>query len=125
LCRVKDTCSNPGNFDLIVVGTPIYYEHPMKSILEFIDKNGGLKGLKVAVFITCLAASKKIPSPIRNTAIQRYLNSILKRVKGEVIVSKAFKGWLQSPDLSVLEECAEWSEVVLAKTVGHERCSNP
>jgi len=113
ICRPKDPCPNPRNFDLIVVGTPIYYERPMRSVLEFIDRNDGLRGLKVAVFITCFAASKKIPAPIRNAVIRRYLNSVLKHVKGEVVASKVFKGWIRSPDPSVLEECAEWGKTLV------------
>jgi len=113
LCRPKDPCPNPRNFDLIVVGTPIYYERPMRSVLEFIDRSDGLGGLKVAVFITCFAASKKIPAPIRNAVIGRYLNSVLKHVKGEVVASKAFKGWLRDPGPSVLKECAEWGKTLV------------
>ncbi len=116
LCRARDPCPNPRNFDLIVVGTPIYYERPMRSVLEFIDRNDGLRGLKVAVFITCFATSKKIPSLIRNAVVRRYLNSVLKHVKGEVVASKAFKGWMRGPDLNVLRECAEWGDA-LAKAV--------
>jgi len=108
LCRPKDSCPNPRDFDLIVVGTPIYYERPMRSVLEFIDRSNGLRGLKVAVFITCFAASRKIPSPIRNAVIRTYLNSVLKHVEGEVIASKAFRGWLRGPDPAVLKECSEW-----------------
>ena len=116
LCRPKDPCPDPRDFDLIVVGTPIYYERPMKSVLEFIDRNDGLVGLKVAVFITCFAASKKVPAPIRNAVIRRYLNSVLKHVKGEAVASKAFRGWLRGPNPGVLKECVEWGEA-LAKIV--------
>lgn len=116
LCRPRDPCPNPRNFDLIVVGTPIYYERPMKSVLEFIDRNEGLGDLKVAVFITCFAASKRIPAPIRNAVIRIYLNSVLKHVKGKVVASKAFRGWLRGSDPEVLKECAEWGKA-LAKVM--------
>ena len=116
LCRARDPCPNPRNFDLVVVGTPIYYERPMRSVLEFIDRNDGLRGLKVVVFITCFAASKKIPSLIRNAVVRKYLNSVLKHVKGEVVAFKAFKGWVRGPDLGMLGECTEWSEA-LAKAM--------
>ena len=72
LCRVKSSCPDPGSFDLIVVGSPIYYERPMRSLIDFIDENGGLRGLKVAIFVTCLAASEKLPTLIRNNKKRGY-----------------------------------------------------
>ena len=113
LCRVKGFCPDPRSFDLIVVGTPIYHEYPMKSVLEFIDRNGGLRGLKVAIFITCLAASKKIPSPIRNAVIKRYLSLVTRHIDGKLVASKAFMGWLRDPDPGTFEECVEWVKALV------------
>ncbi len=115
LCRARDQCPDPKSFNLVIVGSPIYYEHPMETVLEFIDKNNGLEGLRVAVFITCFAASKRIPAPIRNTVVKRYLNMILKHVKGKVIAYKPFKGWLREPDPNILKECATWIKHLLTR----------
>ena len=108
MCRASEQCPSLEVFDLIVLGSPIYYERPMKSVTEFIDRNKGLAGFKVAVYITCFVASREVPSPIRNFVIRKYLGSILKHVRGEVVASKAFKGWWRSRDEHVLEECIEW-----------------
>ena len=108
ICRPSRSCPDPHSFDLVIIGTPIYYERPMKSIIEFIEKNSGLRDCNVAVFITCLVASKKVPRPIRSIVIKRYLNSVLKHVRGNVVAAKVFKGWLEKPDEDVTRECIEW-----------------
>ena len=126
VCRARGSCPDPKSFDLVVVGAPIYHEYPMRSVLEFIDRNSGLEGLRVAVFITCLAASRRIPAPIRNAATRRYMSLVLKHVRGEVVASRVFKGWLREPDPSVLRECAEWG-AALAKAMdeGARRLQGP
>ncbi len=108
VCKPNQSCPDPRSFDLVIIGTPIYYEHPMKSIIGFIEKNSGLQNCRVAVFITCFVASRKIPKPIRDTVIKRYLNSVLKHIRGNVVAVRVFKGWLQKPDEDVIKECMEW-----------------
>ncbi len=40
------------DYDLIVVGTPIYNEKPMKSVRDFL-KRGDLRNKNVALFVVC------------------------------------------------------------------------
>ncbi len=87
VCRARDSCPSPRGFDLVVVGTPIYCERPMRSVLKFIGENEGLKGLRVAVFITCLATHNRIPSLIRNIIARVYLGSVVKHVNGKLVAS--------------------------------------
>jgi len=53
--------------DLVVVGTPIYYERPLQEVMRFLDENEGLEGKKVAVFILCIASRLEGPTPRDST----------------------------------------------------------
>ena len=115
MCRIGGECPDPRGYDLVIVGSPIYYEQPMRSVIEFIEENNGLRGCRVAVYIVCLAASQRIPAPIRNTVIGRYLGLVLKHIRGEVAASRAFRGWLRKRDEEVLRECKEWCRLLIEK----------
>ncbi len=108
VCKLGDACPDPIGYDLVVVGSPVYYERPMPSVIDYLVRHGGLEGVRVAVFITCFAASKRVPRPFREAVAGHYIAQILKHVKGEVTAVKAFKGWLRKPDASMLKECGEW-----------------
>ncbi|RLG90726.1 MAG: hypothetical protein DRO16_01670 [Thermoprotei archaeon] len=108
VCKPSQSCPDPHDFDLVIIGTPIYYERPMKSIIEFIEKNSGLHNCRVAVFLTCFIASKKVPKFIRNIILKKYLDSVMKHIKGNILSFRAFKGWLWKPDEDVIRECIEW-----------------
>jgi len=110
VCRVSAGCLDPVSYDLVVVGSPTYYERPMPSVTDYVDRHGGLEGMRVAVFITCLAASRRVPDLFREAVTRRYIGQVLKHVKGEVIAARAFKGWLRRPDQSTLKECSEWDK---------------
>ncbi len=115
ICRVGEKCPDHRSCDLVIVGSPIYYEHPMRSVIRFIEENNNLENCRIAVFITCYAASKRIPAPIRYRVVGRYLGLITEHVRGDVIDSKAFKGWLRKPDMETLRECREWCYTLLRK----------
>lgn len=84
--------------------------------MNFLDKHGGLKGLRVVFFITCLAASEKIPAFIRKPVINRYLSIISSHIRGDILAHKVFRGWIAKPGRRVLEvvleECREWCESI-------------
>ncbi len=115
MCRIGGECPDPRGYDLVIVGSPIYYEHPMRSVIEFIEENNGLRGCRVAVYIVCLAASRRISAPIRNTVTGRYLGLVLKHIRGEVAASRAFRGWLRRRGEEVLRECREWYCLLIEK----------
>ena len=51
---------NSFDYDLIIIGSPIFIGKPMKSIEDFIVANyGNLKNRKVAIFVTCWAMATK------------------------------------------------------------------
>jgi flavodoxin len=49
--KIAETRKNPGDFDLIVVGTPIWSSSPTPAIRTYLSKHD-LAGKKVAVFCT-------------------------------------------------------------------------
>ena len=117
VCRAREGCPDPSGYDLVIVGSPIYYERPLPEVISFLDRHGGLEGVKVAVFITCLAASERIPSFIREAITRKYLAKLLNRVRAEVVSTRVFKGWLRRPDPSIVAECRRWCTELLSKGV--------
>ncbi len=113
--RVSREQPDLGDCGLVVLGTPIYFERPMKTVTGFIDGNNGLEGRRVAVYITCFMASRKISSPIRDRIVGWYLGQVIKHVRGEIIGSTAFSGWIRRPDKEALRRCREWSRRIIEK----------
>jgi len=103
--------------DLVIVGAPVYYERPLPEVLRFIEEQGGLAGKKVAVFI--LSMAQKFGKHGREYAERRYLRLIMEPIKGDVISSRVFEGWLFRKNETTIKEAQTWAEEVV-KLVGGE-----
>jgi len=80
---VDVTSEDVASADIIVIGSPIYMEKPMKSILSFLEKNmENLKLKNIALFIVCIRLSKG----------GKYLEKLRSHVKGSIILDKVFGG---------------------------------
>jgi|Deesub1362B_J571_1020462.scaffolds.fasta_scaffold00031_32 menaquinone-dependent protoporphyrinogen oxidase len=98
--------------NLVVIGSPIYYERPLKSVLRFLELNEEeLRNKKIAVFIVCIA---EIFGNIgREYAQKRYVGALLKRISGDVIKTGIIKGWFKNPDFSQKENAQKWIREVI------------
>lgn len=95
------------DYDVFIVGLPIYYEKPMKSVVDFLQKNKDkLSSKKVAVFIVCLATSLgKLASWYVK---RRYLKPLEKSAGRSLVKSGVFKGWIRKPNYSEKERVVKW-----------------
>jgi len=75
----------PLNYDLIVAGTPIYYDHPMDSVLRFLGRDD-LRGHSLALFVVCYAGV----FGMRNFMVRRYLDELQHLCKGHTIYETSF-----------------------------------
>jgi flavodoxin len=50
--QIAETKLSPVEYDLIIVGTPVWAWSPTPAIRTYIEKNSGLSGKKVALFFT-------------------------------------------------------------------------
>ncbi len=111
--RVSHVKENPEikNCDLIIVGAPIYYESPLAEVREFITQHNGLEGKKVAVFILCIA--DRFGKFGKRYTERRYINTMCKLVKGEIIARKVFDGWILNENEKTLVEAGKWAKRVV------------
>jgi len=95
------------DYDLFIIGSPIYWEKPMKSVVDFITAHGDdLKDKKVAIFVVCLA--EVFGRHAKKYAENYYLKPLEDKVPGSPIKSAIFKGWLKTPDDKQRERCINW-----------------
>jgi menaquinone-dependent protoporphyrinogen oxidase len=73
------------NYDLIVAGSPIYGDHPMASVLDFLCRDD-LRGHSLALFVVCYAGV----FGMRNFMVRRYLDELQSPCKGNTIYETSF-----------------------------------
>lgn len=101
-------------YDLFIIGSPIYWEKPMKSVVDFLSSNrDNFKDKKVAIFVVCIAEifGKGTEKYIKN----HYLKPLEENVSGSLIKSKSFKGWLRKPDCRQEKNVKKWVREVMKK----------
>jgi len=65
ICNVNNVSSL--NYDLILVGSPIYFGKPLKSVISFLDdKRDELKNKRIIPFVVCIRNGKKYLSKLKN-----------------------------------------------------------
>jgi len=100
------------DYDLFIVGSPIYYEKPLKSIVNFLSANEEiLQTKKLAVFVVCMAQlfGKTTKKYIKN----RYLKSLEKKVSGTLLGKIAFRGWLKKPNYNEKKNVENWAKYLI------------
>jgi menaquinone-dependent protoporphyrinogen IX oxidase len=91
------------NYDLIIVGCPIYNETPSARIIRFLDKNKDfLKNRKLALF-TVSVPFDMTPDRAKRFAGQKDVKPLFDHVAGQVIASKAFLGKIDLKEMSELD----------------------
>jgi menaquinone-dependent protoporphyrinogen oxidase len=73
------------DYDLIAVGTPIYNDKPMESIIQFLGRRS-LSNKSVAIFIVCFAGI----FGMRNFMVRKYLEELKAACRGKVIKTTSF-----------------------------------
>ncbi len=83
--------------DLFIIGSPIYYEKPMKTVLDFIETHReNLKGKPVAVFVICMA--QLFGNPTKRHIDKYYIAPLVDRLPEKPVDIAVFKGWLRKSD---------------------------
>jgi len=97
-CKVNDVESL--DYDLIVIGSPIYGQKPLKSIDTFLEKNRNvLAKKKVALFIVC----GDHPYPEYTSHVTQFLQDFEKKLDNTPVAIQAFGGYLDLKDLDEKE----------------------
>ncbi|USS40150.1 flavodoxin domain-containing protein [Thermococcus aggregans] len=94
--------------ELIIIGTPIYYERPLKSVLEFLEKHSAeLEDKKTAVFIVCFAVA--FGSLVRWHIQNHYIKPLVEKIPGEIIGTLVLKGGIGSVSEGEIEKAKRWA----------------
>jgi menaquinone-dependent protoporphyrinogen oxidase len=97
-CKVNDVDSL--DYDLIVIGSPIYGQKPLKSIDAFLEKNRNvLAEKKVALFIVC----GDHPYPEYTSHVSQFLQDFEQKLNNTPVAIQAFGGYLDLKDLDEKE----------------------
>jgi menaquinone-dependent protoporphyrinogen oxidase len=105
--RVSEVTTLEG-CELVIVGTPIYYEKPLKSILEFLEKHSSeLKGKKVAIFVVCFAVAfgSLVGWHIQN----HYIKPLKERIHGEIVDTLVLRGGIGNIGEGEIEKAKRWA----------------
>ena len=105
--RVSEVATLKG-CELIIIGTPIYYERPLKSILEFLEEHSSeLENKKTAIFIICFAVA--FGSLVRWHIQNHYIKPLMERIPGEVIDTLVLKGGIGNVSEGETEKAKRWA----------------
>ncbi len=93
--------------DLFIIGSPIYYERPMKTVLDFIESHSeDLKGKPTAIFVICMA--QLFGNPTKRHIERYYITPLVDRLPEKPVDIAVFKGWLRKTDRDQKEIAVNW-----------------
>ncbi|HBB28975.1 MAG TPA: hypothetical protein DC000_06970 [Clostridiales bacterium] len=104
---IKKVCEVDSlDYDIIIIGSPIFIGKPMRSIENFIINNKEkLRDKKIAVFVTCWAMATKY-----GDASKEFLNQIKKNLPpSDLICEKALPGKL------LLDKISEKDKLIMGR----------
>ena len=105
--RVSEVATFKG-CELVIIGAPIYYERPLKSILEFLEEHSSeLENKKTAIFIICFAVA--FGSLVRWHIQNHYIKPLMERIPGEVIDTLVLKGGIGNVSEDETEKAKRWA----------------
>ena len=97
----------PEDCSFFIVASPVYYERPLKSVLEYVKEHEEFRGKKAFALIICT-----VPKALEDYAKRMYLAPLVKALEeagAEVVGAFLLPGWIVRPS----EECeAKAKEVV-------------
>ena len=83
--------ADPRGFDLIVIGSPIYEEHPLPSVVNFLVANRDrLSDKDVALFVVCVDYG----TAPKEELVHRYVADLQAHAAGRVRAIEVFGGYL-------------------------------
>jgi len=93
--------------DLLVIGSPIYFERPMKSMSEFVAAHASLMHSQhVAVFI--LGWAKCVYQRAEKHIEKSYFGPLVKGFSDNLLSKHMFRGWIRKKDPAQENESKEW-----------------
>ena len=99
--------TEPFDYDLLVIGSPIYFERPMKSMSEFVAAQASsMHYQRVAVFI--LGWAKCLYQSAEKHIEKSYFGPLVKGFSNELVSTHMFRGWIRKKDREQENESKDW-----------------
>ncbi len=114
--------TEPLDHDLFVIGSPIYFERPMKSMSEFVAAHASsMHSQRVAVFI--LGWAKCVYRRAEKHIEKSYFGPLVQSFSDEIVSTHMFRGWVRKKDPAQENESKEWI-LRVAGMVKSELCNS-
>ena len=98
--------------DLVLIGSPIYYEKPLKSVMDFIKNHrDALKNIPVVVFVVCMA--NLFGHFAEGYIRKKYIGALNKNLPNPPVAAAHFVGWLRKENPSRAEDIRRWADEIL------------
>ena len=112
LLRAGKEMEFKGNYDLVIIGSPIYYEKPLKSVREFTEQNREkLSGIPAAIFVVNMA---DLFGHLTESYIKiRYIGALEKLLKTSPIITYPIRGWLRKPGEKTQKDVGEFVKLII------------
>ncbi len=108
------------DYDLIVVGTPIYDDRPMASVRRFLETSR-LHDKKLALFVVCFAGI----FGMRNFMVRKYLDELRGRCEGIVIKQTSFDSAMGPWRKVNRAVCIDFGKELASLPHGHSAAMEP
>jgi len=101
--KIRETQKSPGEYDLIVIGTPVWNSRPASAIRTYLKRNN-LAGKKVAIFCTNEGMGE-------DKVVKRTKNLVSNgNIVGELLISKVFEN-REENESKILDWCNKLSSI--------------
>ena len=111
ICKVSE-CTDVSSYDAIIVGSPIYYESPLKTVKSWLHKHSGeLKEKPVCLFVVCMA--QRFGHPFKSYVYKHYLAALRKALGKEPICQGDIMGYVLKENPQSREDAIAFGKHVL------------
>ena len=111
VCRVSE-CKDVSQCDVVVVGAPVYYESPLRSVVAWLESHGDdVKDKDVCLFVVCMA--QMFGHPLKSYVYKRYLGILRKALGREPTCQGDIMGYVLKEGQRTKGEAYAFAESVL------------
>ncbi len=106
--RITDVATIPfENYDLLMIGSPIYFEKPLKSVLKFTREHSEeLSHIRVVVFVVNMA---DLFGHLTESYIEtRYIGAIASLLRNPPVLTHSIRGWIRKPGEKTREDIKDF-----------------
>jgi menaquinone-dependent protoporphyrinogen oxidase len=118
ICEVSE-CTDISSYDAVVVGSPVYYESPLKPVRQWLQEHSSeLKEKPVCLFVVCMA--QMFGHPFKSYVYKRYLGALRKALGKEPLCQWDIMGYVLKENPQSREDAIAFGKHVLEALADRE-----